>query len=140
MLKRALLQADSTPTSPTPREANPGTQRPPPPPPPSAHPKVAAAAVTAVTTAAELQSASIDQRQDIEIQAHLDLRSLDRLPNLVQHMEATERELVVDALFVAHRSMRSMRVRPPAPPTPALYVRVCIHTSYGPVVGGHDKS
>ena len=79
---------------------------------------VPAADVTAVFTGEELQAASADAAQDIEIRAHLDMRRLTRTPNPVLEADPVF-ELETDqgttrlALLYAQPPMRSMRVRTP---------------------------
>jgi len=96
---RGVLQADNPSTA----QVGP----PPPPPPPAMLPDLPAARVTVVKTADELRAAGTARAQDIEIQAHLDLRSLRRIVN----PDAPDSEPPASLLY-AREMMRSMRVRP----------------------------
>ena len=69
------------------------------------------AQVRVVTTAAELQAASVEGAQDIEIRTHLDLSSLKRLDNPALSAIPEDEISGPQALLYTHGIMRSMRVR-----------------------------
>eukprot|EP00892_Ulva_mutabilis_P006551 jgi/Ulvmu1/4268/UM194_0008.1 len=92
---RALLQTDVDAAAPSPTQPQ--------------LPTVAAAAVSVVTTAAELQAVAVAAAQDIELQSHLDLRSLRRITNPDLPRETTEEGVLDYALLYVHGGMRSMR-------------------------------
>ena len=105
--------------------------RPPPPPSPSApvhktaaapgapapqapHRIIPPANITIVTTAEELQEASLAGAQDIEIRRHIDLRTLTTVPNpSIGGVEAVTNPKRL-ALLYASPPLRSIRVRPRA--------------------------
>jgi len=86
-------------------------------PPPSTRATQAPAEVTVVTTAEELVNATLAGAQDIEIQAHLDLRNTRRQNNTNDPTEPVPNEHGVGqgstALLASRGNMRSMRVRSP---------------------------
>ena len=67
--------------------------------------------VRVITTAAELQAASVEGAQDIEIRAHLDLSGLKRFDNPALSAIPEYETNVPQALLYTHGIMRSMRVR-----------------------------
>ena len=90
---------------------------------------VPAADVTAVITGEELQAASADEAQDIEIRAHLDMRRLTRTPNQVLEADpgfqaAFTQATTRLALLYAQPPMRSMRVRTPLSELCLLYIAI----------------
>lgn len=110
LASRDLLQSNASSSA---------VRSPPPPPPPL--PNVPAASITVVRTAAELQAAATATAPDIEVQAHLDLRSLARLDNPDIPGGSTPEELTALALLYKRAAMRSMRVRRADP----LYAHAC---------------
>ena len=75
--------------------------------------EIPAANITVVRTAAELQRAALAGVQDIEIRAHLDLRSLKRDANPAMRDENSLHSNRL-ALLYASPPLRSIRVCPPA--------------------------
>lgn len=73
---------------------------------------IPAANVTVVRTAAELQRAALDGARDIEIRAHLDLRSLKLAANPAIHGQETAVNRKRLALLYASPPLRSIRVCP----------------------------
>ena len=69
------------------------------------------AQVRVVTTAAELQAASVAGAQDIEIRTHLDLSGLKRFVNPALSAIPKEDIIRPQALLYTYGNMRSMRVR-----------------------------
>eukprot|EP00892_Ulva_mutabilis_P004162 jgi/Ulvmu1/2117/UM127_0002.1 len=65
--------------------------------------------ITVVRTAAQLQQASVSGAMDIEIRAHIDMRSLTLAPNPQIQGEATANNPRRLALLYAPRSLRSIR-------------------------------
>ena len=71
----------------------------------------APANITVVTSAKQLQQAALAQAEDIEIRAHLDLRTLHRVVNPdIRGMEALSNSKRL-ALLYGTRQLRSVRVR-----------------------------
>ena len=71
---------------------------------------IPAASITVVRTAAQLQRAALAGAQDIEIRAHLDLRSLERAANpLIEGVETAVNPKRL-ALLYASPPLRSIRV------------------------------
>lgn len=71
-----------------------------------------------VETADELQKAANETAQDIEIRAHLDLRTLVHMTNPAVAVESYKENV---ALLYVWKHMRSMRVRPaPHPQSTSL--------------------
>lgn len=77
---------------------------------PHSHPP---ANITVVRTARELQEASLRGALDIEIRAHLDLRTLDLAQDPSGLFSGTVQEFGRRSLLYADLSMRSIRVRAP---------------------------
>ena len=105
---RAILQHSHIHTSP--KQSHPLSNR------PAVLPRfepvsVPPAQLTVVTTAAELQAASVAGAQDIEIRAHLDLSSLRRFFNPRLPPITGDESKGPHALLYAYGNMRSMRVR-----------------------------
>lgn len=92
---------------------DPAGPHPPPPPAVPAPPNLPAAGITVVTTADELRAASTNLTQDIEIQAHLDLRGLRR----VADPDAPDGGPQSESLLFVRNMARSIRVSPLHPPS-----------------------
>ena len=100
--------------------------------PESPHLLIPPANITIVTTAEELQEATIAGAQDIEIRSHLDLRTLKRVPTPLIDGPETHDNRKRLALLYASPPLRSIRVRPRAD-------REGFHTALKTAAGSHDQ-